>query len=224
VQTAQTIHTRFNDVVLLYPLHSWICWVGSCSRSEVVCREESIPESKCERLHKFRRHGYRLKFFFDQISETINLSFNPEVLLEVTFPEPSGEPITLHAGVQLTINGKSSPCNFKFHNHNAHGLPSETAGPPDFSIVGHTRCPGPFVIVLVDPDALTPQNPAISQLRHFLGGDFFCANPNSKHWAPLTNTTPAVTEFLRPKPFVGYDAHRYEQLSQLLPKVILIPK
>jgi len=162
--------------------------------------------------------------FFYQISETINLSFNPEVLLEVTFPEPSGEPITLHPGVQLTINGKSSSCNFKFHNHNAHGLPSETAGPPAFSIVGHTRCPGPFVIVLVDPDALTPQNPAISQLRHFLGGDFFCANPNSKHWAPLTNTTPAVTEFLRPKPFVGYDAHRYEQLSQLLPKVILIPK
>jgi len=42
-----------------------------------------------------------------QIPETISLTFNPKVLLEVTFPEPSGEPIVLHAGIQLPRNGKS---------------------------------------------------------------------------------------------------------------------
>ncbi|KIM44805.1 hypothetical protein M413DRAFT_363235 [Hebeloma cylindrosporum] len=125
------------------------------------------------------------------ITETIKLSFNPQVLLEVTFPQPLGKPITLErAGVQLTIN--------------------ETAGPPVFSIVGNRICPGPFVVILVDPDALTPQNPAISQIRHFLAGNFvYDASPTAKYRIPLTNTTPAVTEFVRPRPFVGLDAHRY---------------
>jgi len=95
-------------------------------------------------------------------------------------------------------------------NRNANGSPLATAGPPTFSIVGKTKYRGPFVIVLVDPDALTPQDPAISQIRHFMGGNFIFANPKAKHWEPLTNTTPAVTEFVRPRPFVGLDAHRYE--------------
>jgi hypothetical protein len=43
--------------------------------------------------------------FVKQIPEAIKLSFDPKVLLEVTFPQTAARPITLHAGIQLPRNG-----------------------------------------------------------------------------------------------------------------------
>jgi len=83
-----------------------------------------------------------------------------------------------------------------------------TALPPTYSVspanIGH----GPFVIALIDPDALTPQNPNISQINHFLGGNFFVGK---QHDCLLVNTTPAVTEYYGPHPpkVVDSDPHRW---------------
>ena len=80
-----------------------------------------------------------------------------------------------------------------------------TALPPNYSVspanIGH----GPFVIALIDPDALTPQNPNISQINHFLGGNFFVGK---QHDCLLVNTTPAVTEYYSPHPPKVTDPHR----------------
>lgn len=80
-----------------------------------------------------------------------------------------------------------------------------TAGPPTYSIRGSNASPRQnYVIAAVDPDAPTPQNPSLSQIRHFLGGNFQTAERTKQ----LLNTTAAVSEFLQPTPPAGSDAHR----------------
>jgi len=91
---------------------------------------------------------------------------------------------------------------------NTNNFFSATVGPPFFGVVGNAS-PGPFVVALIDPDTPTPQDRRIAQVRHYLGGNFVFANADSKHSLRLTNTTPAVTEFVQPRPRAGSDPHRY---------------
>ncbi|KAJ7643975.1 phosphatidylethanolamine-binding protein, partial [Roridomyces roridus] len=100
----------------------------------------------------------------------------------VSLPQARGPPITLHAGVQVPQN--------------------DTAGPPTFHVAGDVG-KGPFVVATLDPDALTPQDPTLAQIRHFLGGNFH------NEGGLLVNSTPAISEFLQPTPPAGSDAHRY---------------
>ncbi|KAJ7625383.1 PEBP-like protein [Mycena polygramma] len=112
----------------------------------------------------------------------LTIVFKPTALLEVSLPQTTGPPITLHAGIQVPRN--------------------DTAGPPTFHVVGNVG-PGPFVVAAVDPDAPTPQAPTSAQIRHFLGGNFV------NQGGLLVNSTPAVSEFRQPTPPAGSDAHRY---------------
>ncbi|KAG6898901.1 hypothetical protein C0993_002978 [Termitomyces sp. T159_Od127] len=135
----------------------------------------------------------RVKQAFEaaSIPSDLFINFNPKALLEVTFPEPTGGPITLSAGVQVPRNGTSA-----------------TAGPPTFSAIGDIGI-GPFVIATVDPDAPTPQDPTNAQIRHFLGPNFFPPQSSNSRNEPLMNRTPAISEFRQPTPPAGSDAHRY---------------
>lgn len=67
-----------------------------------------------------------------------------------------------------------------------------------------------FVVSMVDLDALTPQNPNVSQIRHFLGGNFRLEDAALGHSgvALLRNNTPAISDFLQPTPPAGSDPHR----------------
>jgi phosphatidylethanolamine-binding protein len=80
-----------------------------------------------------------------------------------------------------------------------------TAGPPAYNIRGAGK--GPFVVIAVDPDAPTPQAPTLSQIRHFVGGNFYETGPSAVCRA-LTNSTPAVSEWIQPGPPAGSDPHR----------------
>ncbi|KAJ7723841.1 PEBP-like protein [Mycena maculata] len=121
-------------------------------------------------------------FFAANLPANLSIVFKPTALLEVAFPQATGPPIVLHAGIHVPRNG--------------------TAGPPTFHVVGDVG-PGPFVVATVDPDAPTPQDPTSAQIRHFLGGNFF------NHGSLLVNNTPAVSNFLQPTPPAGSPAHRY---------------
>ncbi|KAG6872122.1 hypothetical protein C0995_012776 [Termitomyces sp. Mi166 len=123
-----------------------------------------------------------------QIPTDLFINFNPKALLEVTFPQPTGEPITLHAGIQLPRNA--------------------TAGPPTFSAIGDIGM-GPFVIATVDPDAPTPQDPTNAQIRHFLGPNYFTESSPARGAEALVNRTAAISEFRQPTPPAGSDPHRY---------------
>ncbi|KAH9479677.1 26 kDa secreted antigen [Psilocybe cubensis] len=129
-----------------------------------------------------------VKRTFDEalVPGNLSLPFDPTVLLEVTFPQTTGRPITLHAGIQLPRNA--------------------TAGPPVFRVVGPAGR-GPFVVATVDLDAPTPQTRTSAQIRHFLGGNFVFETPRD-HFL-LTNTTAALSEFRQPTPPAGSDPHRY---------------
>ncbi|KAJ7069659.1 PEBP-like protein [Mycena amicta] len=123
------------------------------------------------------------KAFSDaDIPTDIAITFKPHALLEVSLPQATGPPITLHAGIQVPRN--------------------DTAGPPTFRVVGDVG-KGPWVVAAVDPDAPTPQAPTSAQIRHFLGGNFI------NQGGLLVNSTPAISEFRQPTPPAGSDAHRY---------------
>ncbi|KAF9468739.1 phosphatidylethanolamine-binding protein, partial [Collybia nuda] len=118
------------------------------------------------------------------IPRDLTIAFNPTALLEVSLPQATGAPITLHAGIQVPRD--------------------LTAGPPTFRLNGAAPS-GPYVVATVDPDAPTPQMPTSAQIRHFLGGNFHMSSDSRR----LTNSTPAISEFLQPTPPAGSDAHRY---------------
>jgi len=127
-----------------------------------------------------------------QISTDMDMTFDPIVLFEVTFPQPDGTTVNVSVGGQLPQN--------------------VTAGPPLFSLccdAGSDMRPGPFVVAAVDLDAPTPQVRNVTQVRHFLGGGFqLDARWGQDIWA-LANTTPASSNFLPPQPPQGSDPHRY---------------
>ncbi|KAJ8507120.1 hypothetical protein ONZ45_g10478 [Pleurotus djamor] len=135
-----------------------------------------------------------VKATFDaaNIPGDLAITFEPSVLLEVSLPQATGSPITLHAGIQLPRNA--------------------TAGPPIFRVI-NAPSHGPFVVAAVDPDAPTPQTPTNAQIRHFLGGDFTAEAGGrgsvSRGLHLLVNSTKAVSEFRQPTPPAGSPAHRY---------------
>ncbi|EJC98053.1 PEBP-like protein, partial [Fomitiporia mediterranea MF3/22] len=68
---------------------------------------------------------------------------------------------------------------------------------------------GTFVVAMVDLDPPTPQDPTEAQIRHFLGGNFQLGRVQPSQLFPLTNSTPALSNFLQPTPPAGSDPHRY---------------
>ena len=157
-----------------------------------------------------------------EIPGNLSLAFEPQVLLEVAFPQPSAKPITLRAGEQLLRNGKLDNGVPSHNLTNFMLLLAETAGPPIFNVVG-ARSRGPFVVATVDLDAPTPQTRTSAQIRHFLGGNFFLETPRAP--TLLSNKTAALSPFIQPTPPAGSDPHRYVECflsSQLYSRLNLI--
>ncbi|KAI0089946.1 PEBP-like protein [Irpex rosettiformis] len=135
-----------------------------------------------------------------KIPQDLHIKFNPEFLLDVTFPQPGGQSVPVSAGIVLPR--------------------SETAGPPQFAIgndfgleIGQR-----FVIAAVDPDAPTPQNTSLAQIRHFVGSDFVFKSGKISVERPLKNLTVPVSPWLQPSPPAGSDPHRYIFLIYRQPK------
>lgn len=123
------------------------------------------------------------------IPSDVHITFNPSVLLEVTFPQPSGPSITIHAGEQLPRNA--------------------TVGPPHFAVRGVLPPSREFVVATVDPDAPTPQNPTVAQIRHFLAGNFVRGRITGLEQRQLVNETVPLSGWQQPTPPAGSPAHRY---------------
>jgi len=110
-------------------------------------------------------------------------SFNPSVLVEVVFPNN----VIVNAGIMLTM--------------------SQTLDRPQFSI-NTTDVTGRFVVIMIDPDAPSPQNRSISDVRHMIANDMIpTGNATQGGFFALTNTSQAITDFISPSPPAG--AHRY---------------
>ncbi|TFK94650.1 PEBP-like protein [Polyporus arcularius HHB13444] len=65
-----------------------------------------------------------------------------------------------------------------------------------------------FILAMVDPDAPTPQNPTVAQIRHLLAPNITLSGSLATG-ALLVNNSPAISDFQRPTPPAGSDPHRY---------------
>ncbi|KAI0677394.1 phosphatidylethanolamine-binding protein [Trametes maxima] len=126
-------------------------------------------------------------------------SFNPTALLGVVFTDnTTGASVNVTPGANLTREQNAiRPQVFLTSN--------------DTSLASQT-----FVLVMVDPDAPTPQNPSAAQIRHFLAPGLQ-ANGSLAAGSALVNNTPAISDFLRPSPPAGSDPHRYTLLLFVQP-------
>ncbi|KAI0345129.1 PEBP-like protein [Trametopsis cervina] len=122
-----------------------------------------------------------------KIPEDAFITFNPKLLLEVSFPGKSGRPVKVHAGEHVHRN--------------------DTAGAPRFTLVGGLPRHERYVVATVDLDHPTPQDPSLAQVRHFLGGNFRPVWVGPKQ--QLVNTTAALSDWFQPSPPEGSDPHRY---------------
>ncbi|PPQ77439.1 hypothetical protein CVT25_011021 [Psilocybe cyanescens] len=124
-----------------------------------------------------------------QIVPDVLPSFSPTDGVNLTFTDPvSMQSVDVVPGLLLTMG--------------------QTSMPPDITLVAPSADSGSnasFVVVLLDPDAPTPQNPNVSEFLHFLGGDFSADSTSGL----LSNSTPALMEFFPPTPPPGSDPHRY---------------
>ncbi|KAI0265599.1 PEBP-like protein [Gloeopeniophorella convolvens] len=136
-----------------------------------------------------------VRYTFDEfnVPADTHFTFNPSVLLEVTFPDPGAAPVNVKAGEQVPKNVTA-------------GTPSFGLRFPDFGLTSILE--EPFVIASVDLDGPTPQAPTLAQVRHFLGGSFFLGVEHQGVY-PLMNSTPAVTDWFGAQPPAGSDPHRY---------------
>ncbi|KAL1741405.1 phosphatidylethanolamine-binding protein [Schizophyllum fasciatum] len=121
--------------------------------------------------------------------------FEPSMLLDVTFPDAdakSGDPsFIVEPGMSLSKD--------------------QVRPPPTFSIsaYGADDAKGPYVALLVDPDAITPDLPILAQVCPLLAGNL--TGDESREDADpllLLNTSAPIVKWRHPIPVVGPE-HRY---------------
>ncbi|KAG5634815.1 hypothetical protein H0H81_000618 [Sphagnurus paluster] len=137
------------------------------------------------------------------IPANLRITFNPSFLLGVSFP--SGASVS-SPGVQLSVAGKFHPLSHA-HPHTYADAPTATAKEPSLFLTGASAADlgGPFVAIMVDPDAPTPQNPTIAQIRHLVAPDLAASAKSSQ----LTTATAPISAYIPPGPPAGSPAHRY---------------
>ena len=88
--------------------------------------------------------------------------------------------------------------------------PAEAAQRPILSLQSEnaTLANETFVLLMVDPDAPTPQDPTLSPIRHLLAGGL-TVNGSLTEGAMLINSTATLSDYIPPTPPPDSDPHRY---------------
>ncbi|KAE9407022.1 PEBP-like protein [Gymnopus androsaceus JB14] len=128
----------------------------------------------------------------------VTTSFSPVALLDVAYTS-ANSPIYVNPGGNLTTPQTENIPSFWLTYNNA-------------SLVNET-----FVLAMVDPDAPTPQNKSLAQIRHLILGDLHLEGSASSGTALLVNSTPALSDYISPGPPNGSDPHRYTLLLYVQP-------
>ncbi|KZV87458.1 PEBP-like protein [Exidia glandulosa HHB12029] len=119
-------------------------------------------------------------------------SFEPTVSVQLTF-DHEGFKIPVTEGVLLTIN--------------------QTATEPVIALKSSSSLEGKaYLVAMVDPDAPTPQNKSVSQVRHWLAPNFVAGAAGSDGLFTLTESGAPVGKYAGPGPAAPSDPHRYTVL------------
>ncbi|KAI0927418.1 hypothetical protein AcV5_007961 [Taiwanofungus camphoratus] len=126
-----------------------------------------------------------------------NITFNPNVLLDVIFPQNTSSPsmpVVLSApNTTLSIAGAHNIDVIEYF-YSIEQF-TEVTFAPSFVLVGEHLC-------------AADKSPSVSPIQHFLGGDFESITPPVVDMALLSNSTPAISEWISPAPPTA-DLHRY---------------
>ncbi|KAH9914650.1 phosphatidylethanolamine-binding protein [Epithele typhae] len=120
--------------------------------------------------------------------------FTPKALLNVAYIDPATKKsISITPGKAISVN--------------------QTAVRPQYAVTSsQTNLAGQsFVLVMFDPDAPTPQNKSLAQVRHMIAQVQLSSDTKalaSTAGSLLTNTSKAISEYFGPAPPAG-NAHRY---------------
>jgi hypothetical protein len=90
---------------------------------------------------------------------------------------------------------------------------------PSFSIHGpeaDVNLNSTFVLVVVDPDAPTPQNRSLADVLHYMGGGYKVSGNISDHGFMLASNVTAVMPYFPPSPPNTSDPHRWVLSSERL--------
>ena len=72
----------------------------------------------------------------------------------------------------------------------------------------HPPVQKPYVVIAIDPDAITPNLPVFSQVVHLLGGNYTVDGDTGEDGSlPLVNSSAPIAKWRHPIPLVG-GAHR----------------
>jgi hypothetical protein len=151
-----------------------------------------------------------MAFSMAQIVPDVIDSFDPMALISITFTDSvTMDIVDVVPGILLTMERQyhsdvilPDVCSYR--------ISPETADEPMFfldtseSDSNMDMSLSTFVLIIVDPDAPTPQMPNISEFLHFVGGDFMADSTTGL----LSNSSPALMEFFSPTPPPGSDPHR----------------
>ncbi|CAE6442342.1 unnamed protein product [Rhizoctonia solani] len=141
------------------------------------------------------------KFYSEGIVPDVLPSFNPTSFIYLTYTGNLSD-------------GSSSKVVLPGTNF----VRNDTLVPPQISVQGVKG--GPYVVVMVDPDAPSRANPTLGQVRHLLAANFTVSSPSKyvRQSYVLKNSTAAFSEYEPPTPPVGSGLHRYVALLYSQPK------
>ncbi|KAI9710364.1 MAG: hypothetical protein M1820_002859 [Bogoriella megaspora] len=82
-----------------------------------------------------------------------------------------------------------------------------------------------FTVIMIDPDAPTPQNPSAAQILHWMQNSLSATSNSSStsQSISLRSSTSAQAAYLSPAPPAGSSAHRYIQYLFMQPSNFSIP-
>ncbi|KAI5888955.1 PEBP-like protein [Schizophyllum commune H4-8] len=149
------------------------------------------------------------EFYRAKIVPDVLPSFEPLLELYVEFPGA----VVRKPGVELGVKDTDTFPRFVINS------------------VRHNDMFKKYVLFVVDPDAYYPDDPSVSQVRHYLGANYTVEGVGEDHiWSvapqdnlrtpftsPITNLTEPVTEWKSPAPPEDSDAHRYIVLAYRQP-------
>jgi len=127
-------------------------------------------------------------FLDNKIVPDVIPAFQPSALLKVEYTDPSTQKtIDVIPGVLLSTN--------------------QTVNEPTFSVVAQdlSQFSGTYVLAMVDPDAPTPQNTSLAEVRHLIAGDLKVDTSTGR----LVNSSVPISSYISPGPPPGSRPHRY---------------
>ncbi|KAL1704318.1 phosphatidylethanolamine-binding protein [Schizophyllum commune] len=148
---------------------------------------------RATRANKDDTSAIRQAFHDANIVPDIISTFDPTLLLDVTFTNPDLQDPTVivQPGQEVTKD--------------------QTRYLPSFAVRDYTEedAQKPYVVIAIDPDAITPNLPVFSQVVHLLGGNYSVDGDAGEDGSlPLVNTSAPIAKWRHPIPLVG-GAHRY---------------